>query len=39
MPADDAESVVETEADARIIGTVEETDGDEGAVAIRGLEL
>ena len=39
MPEEDAESVVEAEDDARIIGTVEESDEDEGVVAIQGLEL
>jgi phosphoribosylformylglycinamidine cyclo-ligase len=39
LPEDDAESVVEDEEDARIIGTVEESDEDDGLVAIRGLEL
>jgi phosphoribosylformylglycinamidine cyclo-ligase len=36
LPGDDAESVVETSEDARVIGRVE--DGD-GTVAVRGLEL
>ncbi len=39
MPESDAESVAEAEDDARIIGTVEEANGDEGVVTIRGLEL
>jgi phosphoribosylformylglycinamidine cyclo-ligase len=41
MPEADAESVVEREDDARIIGTVTETDDDDedGGVEIRGLRL
>jgi phosphoribosylformylglycinamidine cyclo-ligase len=39
VPESDAESVAEAEDDARIIGTVEEANGDEGVVTIRGLEL
>ena len=39
MPEEDAASVVETEDDARIIGTVAETNDEDGVVAIRGLEL
>jgi len=39
MPGDDAESVVEDEEDAQIIGNVAETDDDAGVVAIRGLTL
>ncbi len=39
MPADDAESVADSEADARVIGTVAETDDEDGTVEIRGLSL
>jgi phosphoribosylformylglycinamidine cyclo-ligase len=39
MPESDAESVVESEDDARIIGEVQESETEDGAVAIRGLEL
>jgi hypothetical protein len=39
MPESDAESVVESEEDARIIGEVQESETEDGAVAIRGLEL
>ncbi|WP_340099768.1 phosphoribosylformylglycinamidine cyclo-ligase [Salinibaculum salinum] len=39
MPESDAESVVETEDDARIIGAVTESDSESGLVEIRGLEL
>ncbi len=39
MPEADAESVVETEDDARIIGEVNEAENEDGTVSIRGLEL
>jgi phosphoribosylformylglycinamidine cyclo-ligase len=39
MSEADAESVVDAEEDARIIGEVQEADGEEGVVSIRGLEL
>jgi phosphoribosylformylglycinamidine cyclo-ligase len=39
MPEDDAESVVDSEDDAQIIGTVGETDEEDGVVGVRGLEL
>ncbi|MEF8786798.1 MAG: phosphoribosylformylglycinamidine cyclo-ligase, partial [Haloarculaceae archaeon] len=39
MPESDAESVVESEDDARIIGAVTESDNEDGIVEIRGLEL
>ncbi|MFC7134543.1 MULTISPECIES: phosphoribosylformylglycinamidine cyclo-ligase [Salinibaculum] len=39
LPPEDAESLVESDEDARIIGEVQETDDDEASVAIRGLEL
>jgi phosphoribosylformylglycinamidine cyclo-ligase len=39
MPAEDAESVVESGDDARIIGAVKEADSEEGLVVIRGIEL
>jgi hypothetical protein len=39
MPEDDAESVVETEDDARIIGTVTQVDDEESVVAVRELAL
>jgi phosphoribosylformylglycinamidine cyclo-ligase len=39
MPEADAESVVDAEDDARIIGSVEATSDEDGVVAIRGLEL
>ncbi len=39
MPEADAELVVETEADARIIGEVTETENEDGTISIRGLEL
>ena len=39
MPEADAESVIESEDEARIIGTVKETSDEDGVVAVRGLEL
>ena len=39
LPPEDAESVVADEADARIIGAVQETADADGVVEIRGLEL
>ncbi|WP_302080019.1 phosphoribosylformylglycinamidine cyclo-ligase [Salinibaculum rarum] len=39
MPESDAESVVESEEDARIIGEVQEPETEDGVVEIRGLEL
>jgi phosphoribosylformylglycinamidine cyclo-ligase len=39
MPTDAAEAVAEATDDGRVIGRVEEHDGEEGLVSIRGLEL
>jgi phosphoribosylformylglycinamidine cyclo-ligase len=39
MPEEDAEAVVEATEGGRVIGRVEEYDGDGGIVSIRGLEL